>query len=274
MHGWKQGLKTGSYYIRTKGKHQRLYKGVSDISDIIIIATNECLYDLSVGNTTLEQSEKDGVLEYVGDKEFLDEVIEAFDMGIVVEATQKYAYISGQYGIKFLLGLLMTLVLSNLLANYHNYVVVAPSTIAIVLGLGYWKYRLLHYISKFEYVVVGTYFALLVTSIFVPALNELQDSSYSTLFFALYLMVTWLINKPVVFGFMKYDYRTDYTRTKLFLKMSGGLTFIWGVFFLIVSLLSFTIDTSYSSLAYYLSVFALYLMYYYPASYIKGNIDN
>ena len=262
-----------SYYIRTKDKNHRLYKGVSDLSDVIIIATNECLYDLSVGNTTLEKAINTGTLEYVGDKDFLEEVIEAFDMGIEVEEMSTFSYIPGQWGMKFAVVIIGILLLSNLLANYHPYLIIGPSTIACLLAVGYYKYRKLGYISIFEYVSGGLYFVLTIVSLFVKELNTFEDSRYTTLFFALYLLITWLINRPVLFGFIKYDYRTDYTRTKLFKKMSGGLTFIWGFIFLTISLLSFTVITSYSSLAYYLVVFGLYLMYYYPDSYIKGNIE-
>lgn len=262
-----------SYYIRTKGKNHRLYKGVSDISDIIIIATNECLYDLSVGNTTVEKAITNGSLEYVGNKDFLDEVIDAFDMGIEVEELSNFGYVPGQWGLKTIVAILGVLLLSNLLANYHPYTIVAPLTIAALGGIGYFKYRILKYISVFEYVSGGVYALLLIFSLIFPKINNYEDSRYTTLFFALYLIVTWLINKPVMFGFIKYDYRTDYTRTKLFKKMSGGLTFIWGFIFFTISILSFSVITSYSSLAYYLVVLGLYLMYYYPNSYIKGNIE-
>lgn len=262
-----------SYYIRTKDKRQRLYKGVSDISDIIIIATNEGLYDLTVGNTTLEKALSSGLLEFVGEKEFLDEVVEAFDMGIEVTSTANFSYIPGRWGMKSAIVILGILMLSNLLANYHPYTIIAPSTIALLAGVGYYKYRKIQYISKFEIVSVSLYFILLVLSIIFPEVNNYEDSKFTTLFFAVYLLFTWLINRPVLFGFIKYDYRTDYTRTKLFLKMAGGLTFIWGFIFLTISFFSFQTISSYSSLTYYLVALGLYLMYYYPTSYIKGNIS-
>ncbi len=263
-----------SYYIRTKAKNVRVYKGVSEIADIIIIATNECLYDLSVGNTTLDKSITTGSLEYVGEKDVLDSVIEAFDMGIEEKGSDDpYVYKPGQYGMRYFLAMMFVLVLSNLLANYHNYVIVAPITLVLLGGLSYLKFQTLRYISVFEIVSMSLYFVLLVVSIFVPQLNTFQNSRYTTLFYALYFLGAWIINVPILFGFIKYDYRTDYTRTKLFKKMAGGLTFIWGFFFAVVTLLSFRMIQSYSSLAYYLAFFVLYLMYYYPTSYIKGNIE-
>ena len=263
-----------SYYIRTKGKHARLYKGVSDISDIIIIATNECLYNLSVGNMTLDNAISTGGLEYVGERKFIEEVVDAFDMGIEEKGREeKYTYTPGQYGMRYFLALFAVLVLSNLLANYHNYLIVAPISLVLIGIISYLKFRKLNYISWFDIVCLSLYFVLSIVSIFVTQLNTLQDSSYTTLFFALVLLISWLANKPILFGYIKYDYRTDYTRTRLFKQMAGGLTFIWGFFFAVVSVMSFTMITSYSSLSYYLSVFALYLMYYYPTSYIKGNIE-
>jgi len=262
-----------SYYIRTKAKHHRVYKGVSDISDIIIIATNECLYDLSVGNTTLEKVLDKGILEYVGDREFLEEVIEAFDMGIEIESAQRYEYVQGKLGLKFMLALLMVLVISNLLSNYHNYLITAPITLVIIAGIIYWKYRIYKLPTIFEYVIVGVYFIIFILSIFIPEVNTYKDSVYTLLFFSIFWLGSWLISKPTAFEYIRHDYRTDYTRTKLFKSMCGGLTFIWGMIFLIIAILSFTLIRSYSSLSYYLAIIGLYLTYYYPNSYIKGTID-
>ena len=262
-----------NYFIRTKGKHQRLYKGTTHISDLIIIATNECLYDLSVGNTTLEKALSSGTLEYVGEKEFLDEVIEGFDMGIEIESAQKYTFIQGKYGIKFMLAFIGVLVLSNLLANYHDYLIIAPITFVALGTILYFKYKILKLLVAFEIFVMSLYFVIAITSIFVSQLNELHDSKYMVLVFSIYWLVTWLINKPIAFGYVRHDYRTDYTRTKLFKSMAGGLTFIWGVIFFSIAALSFTVTQSYAALTYYLAVLGLYLTYYYPNSYIKGTID-
>jgi hypothetical protein len=262
-----------NYFIRTKSKHQRLYKGINPLSDLIIIATNDCLYDLSVGNTTLEKALSSGTLEYIGEKEFLEEVIEGFDMGIEIESAQKYTYIQGKYGIKFMLAILGVLTLSNLLANYHNYLIIAPITLAAIGAIVYFKYRILKLILPFEIFIMSLYFVISIVSIFVPYLNELKDSKYLVLVFSIYLLVSWLISKPVAYGYIRHDYRTDYTRTKLFKSMAGGLTFIWAVIFLIISGLSFTLIQSYAALTYYLAVIGLYLTYYYPNSYIKGMID-
>ena len=262
-----------SYYIRTKAKHHRVFNGLTDISDIIIIATNECLYDLSVGNTTLEKVIEKGTLEYVGDREFLEEVIEAFDMGIEIESSQRYKFVQGKLGLKFMLAIIMVLVLSNLLANYHNYLIIAPITIVFLTGIIYWKYRIYKLITAFEYIIIGLYFVILILSIFIPAVNTYKDSTYTLLFFSIFWLGTWLVNKPIAFSYMRHDYRLDYTRTKLFKSMCGGLTFIWGMIFLIIAILSISMITSYSSLSYYLAILGLYLTYSYPNSYIKGSID-
>ena len=262
-----------SYYIRTKSKHHRVYKGVSDISDIIIIATNECLYDLSVGNTTLEKAIDNGILEYVGDREFLEEVIEAFDMGIEIEIATRYKFVQGKHGLKFMLAILMVLILSNLLANYHNYIVVAPVTVVALVGIIYWKYHIYKIVTTFEYLTIGLYFIIMILSIFVPYINTFKNSTFTLLFFSVFLLATWLISKPIAFSYVRHDYRLDYTRTRLFKSMCGGLTFIWGMIFFIIAILSIYMIRSYSSLSYYLAILGLYLTYYYPNSYIKGTID-
>ncbi len=262
-----------SYYIRTKGKHQLLYKGVSDISDIIIIATNECLYDLSVGNITLNKAISNGTFEFVGEREFLEEVIEAFDMGIEITKPNTYSFIQGKWGNKVFLLQLSLLLLSNLLSNYHNYLIIAPITMALFGVTVFLKYKFLGKISVFEYFVLGLYFIISILSIFIPYLNTLKDAKYTLFIFTVYLLSTWLINKPVAYDYMRHDYRIDYTRTKLFKKMSGGLTFIWGVTFLVVLAADFMLIRSFASLMYYLIALSLYLSFYYPSSYIKGYID-
>lgn len=262
-----------SYYIRTKGNHQRLYKGVSDISDLIIIATNECLYDLSVGNITLDKAVSSGALEYVGDREFLDLVIEGFDMGIEITKPDTYKYVKGGWGNKIFLLQMSVLLLSNLLANYHNNIYLAPITLAVFGASVYFKYRYLNKVTLFEYLILGLYFLISILSIFIPTVNYLKDSKFTLIAFTMYLLITWLINKPVALYYIRHDYRTDYTRTKLFTKMSGGLTFIWGVTFLVLTATDFLLPRSYASLTYYIIALSLYFSLFYPSSYIKGYID-
>ncbi|QMS84910.1 NAD(P)-binding protein [Candidatus Xianfuyuplasma coldseepsis] len=262
-----------SYYIRTKGAHQRLYKGVSDISDIIIIATNETLYDLSVGNTTLDKAISNGTLEYVGSEEFLNEVMEAFDMGIEITKPITYQYVQGKWGNIIFLVQMALLLISNLLANYHYNVIIGPVTLALFGGTVYFKYRMVHKISVFEYFVLGLYFILSVLSIFIPYINEMKDAKYTLGIFSIYLLGTWLINRPLAYSYIRHDYRTDYTRTKLFVKMSGGLTFIWGMTFFVILIMDITLIRSYASLAYYMIPLSFYLSIFYPSSYITGYID-
>ena len=262
-----------SFYIRTKGNHQRLYKGVSDISDIIIIATNQCLYDLSVGNINLDKAVSSGALEYVGNREFLDEIMEAFDMGIEITKPITYEFIKGTWGQKIFLTQLSILMISNLLSNYHNNLIIAPATLFLFAITVYLKRKIMKETSVFEFVVLGIYFMIGVLSIFIPYINELKDAKYTLSIFTLYFIVTWFINVPTAFSYIKFDYRTEYTRTKLFKKMSGGLTFIWGVTFFVLTIADFTIIKSYASLFYYMLPLSLYLSFFYPSSYIKGYID-
>jgi prolycopene isomerase len=262
-----------TFFIRTKGKHQRLYKGTSDIFDISIVATNECLYNLSVGNTTLEEAIKNGTLEFVGDKEFLEEVFEAFDMGIASNKPERYKYIPGKWGIKIMLAQFSVILLSNLLSNYHLYIYLAPLTLLAFGGLVYYKYRTTKHISVFEYVVMSLYFILSILSIFITSINEHKDSTYTLIFFTVYFLFTWLINIPLAFEYVRHDYRTDFTRTKLFLKMTGGLTFIWGTTFFAILIAELLILQSYAALFYYLVPLALYLSFYYPSKYIQGYYD-
>ncbi len=259
-----------SYFVRTKGKHQRLYKGTSEISDIIIVATNECLYDLSVGNTTLDQAIDNGTLEYVGNREFLNNVIEAFDMGIVISKPDRYKFVPGKWGLKIMLAQLSIVFLSNLLGNYHLYIYLAPLTLLAFGATVYYKYKLLGKITVFEYVVMTIYLLLSVTSVFVEEVNSLKDSTYTMTFFTVYFIGTWLINLPIALGYVRHDYRIDYTRTKLFMKMTGGLTFIWGVTFFVILVADLLMDQSYAALFYYLVPLSVYLSFYYPSNYIRG----
>ena len=261
-----------SFFIRTKGKHQRLFSGTSDFSDISIVATNECLYNLSVGNTSLQQAIDEGTLEYVGDREFLDQVFESFDMGLVINSPDRYKFVPGKWGIKLMLSQFSIIFLSNLLGNYHPYIYLAPITLVLFGGIVYYKYRLTEKVTVFEYIVMGIYFVLSILSIFLPQVSNLKDSVYIMGFFSLYFLITWLFNIPVVFGYVRHDYRIDFTRTKLFLKMAGGLTFIWGMTFTAIVVASLTMIQSNASLFYYLVPLSLYLSFFYPSRYIQGFI--
>lgn len=269
-----------SYYIRTKRKNYRLYHGVSDISDLIIIATNECLYDLSVGNTTLVKALNTGNLEYVGEREFLNDVIDAFDMGIESQSAKNYSYVHGKYGMKFMIAQFIIIMLANLGANYIEYAFLAPVVLVLLVSSVIWKYKKLKHISLFEYGTIFVYAVLSILgilSIFDLLISNIEgviESKYTLLLFSGYLLATWLINKPIVFKFFRYDYRTDYTKTKLFQKTCGGITFLWGVLFFAISLFSFVLPSNYTMLSYYLVIFGIFFTYYYPKYYVESNIDD
>lgn len=268
-----------SYYIRTKRKNYQLYHGVSDISDLIIIATNECLYDLSVGNTTLEKALKTGNLEYVGEREFLDDVIDAFDMGIESDTAIDYEYIHGKYGMKFMIAQFIIIMLANLAANYLPYAFLAPSVLLLFGGTMFWKYKLLKQITIFEYTTLSVFGVLSILGIFsifdlvINNIEKIIESKYILLGFSIYLLATWFVNKPIAFGFFKFDFRTDYTKTKLFQKTCGGVTFLWGILFFVISLLSFALPINYVMLSYYLVIFGIFFTYFYPKYYVQSNID-
>lgn len=269
-----------SYYIRTKRKNYRLYKGVSDISDLIIIATNECLYDLSVGNTTLNKALKTGNLEYVGDKKFLEDVIDAFDMGIETQSNDTYEYVKGRNGIKAMLSMFTLIAIANLLSNYIPYIYISSIFLLIFASLTYYKTKRFSKINSFEYFTISIYIVIFILSfigLFVKSVDQLlihYESKYNILIFSIFLLVTWIIDSPTVFEYLKYDYRTDYTRTTLFKKTCGGITFMWGTLFLLISLLSFTLPELYVSLNYYLVVFGIVFTIFYPKYYVESNITS
>jgi len=262
-----------SFYIRTKAKHLRLFRGVSDISDLIIIATNESLYDLSVSNTTLKEALKDGSFEYVGDDEFLDQTMKAFVLGQEINTVTDYIYVPGKYGMKLMLAMIITWMLFLLSSNYVDFVIVSPVFLAAFLGIVYFKQKKLFKINIFDYFSVIVTFIVFILSIFIKDFNQLHNSFYGNTLLSLYWLTTWLINKPVAFYYIKHDSRSDYTATSLFKTMAGGLTFIWGGIFLIIAGIGFFAGHIYSSLGYYTVILGLYLTYYYPKAYIKGNIN-
>lgn len=262
-----------AYFIRTKAKHQRLFKGVSDISDLIIIVTNECLYDLSVGNITLEAAIKSGEFEYVGDEKFLDDVAFAFDFGQKVFKNPKYSFVQGRQGIKYMLGIITAWALFLLISNFVDYLIIAPLFLVLFGVIVYFKYKALKVINVFDYFSLGVTLIVLIVSIFVPELNKLHNSIYGDLLISGYWLATWIINRPVAFYYIKHDHRTDYTTTRLFKTMAGGMTFIWGGLFLIIAGINWLTASEFSTLGYYLIIVGYFLTYFYPNSYIKGNIN-
>ena len=228
----------------------------------------------------LEKALETGNLEYVGEKDFLEDVIEAFDMGIESQTEQKYNYIHGKYGMKFMLALFITIMISNLAANYISFSIISPITLVIFSSIAFWKYKKINYFSTFEYFTIGIYFVLTVfgilslSGVFSQSIDYIFESKYILLIFAVYLLSTWFINKPTTFGFFRYDYRTDYTKTKLFQKSCGGVTFIWGIIFFTISLLSFIVPNNYAALSYYIVIFGIFFTYFYPRYYVESNIDN
>jgi hypothetical protein len=84
--------------------------------------------------------------------------------------------------------------------------------------------------------------------------------------------VTWLINKPIVYEFRKYDFRQDYSDSKLFKVINNGLNFVWALFFLVILVGTHFTGNDYVSAWYNLVFMGIFLTYVYPLIYVKTNI--
>jgi len=263
-----------TYYVKTKGKNIVVHHGKFPQSDLSIYTTNDRLSNLLLKKITFSEVLDAGSLKYRGDKELLFQAVNAFNLDDYQEYNpldfKKSKY--KNLGIKFLFGYFGVYTIAALLSNYVNGIYIYPCALAIVLVLGYFKYRSYEEVNWFEVFLGILFFIGLILSIFWPYFNQLRFDDHLLGIMALTLLISVFANKPVIYNFSKFDQNIDYRNSILFKVISNGLTFVWGSLFLAVLVGTYITGDEYVSVLYNFFILGIFLVYYYPTIYVKTNI--
>jgi len=174
--------------------------------------------------------------------------------------------------VKFLFGYLLIWSILAFLSNFLPMVWIAPFAFALSTVLGILKFRTFKKICWFEWLLFTVYVAMTASAFLWPAFNNLLRDDVPLGIMGFVFLVSWIIDRPIVHDFHKFDYRTDYSGTALFKVVNNGLTLVWALIF--ISILAFTYVTGerYVSVLYNLVFLGIFLTYFYPVLYVATNI--
>lgn len=263
-----------NYFTRTKRKNITIHRGNYSNPDLTIFSTNDKLSNLLLKQTTFEEVLKTGGFKYLGNKDMLYNVINAFGLDDfqVFENKNPIKSKIKFSGIKFMFLYLLIYSTAAFLSNFIETLWIMPFALVLTGATMYFKMKVFGKPSWFEYFINAVLFVAVILSIFIPDFSKWRSDDIYLTIMGLTFFISWIANRPIVYEFHKHDYRTDYASSYLFRVINNGLTFIWVIVFLGILIMTYVAGARYVSVLYNLVFLGIFLNYYYPILYVKTNI--
>jgi len=262
------------YFVRTKAKNITIHRGEYPNPDLSIYTTNDKLSNLLLKKVTFDEVLQGGGFRYTGNTDLLYEVVSAFELSDYRETEPRFQPRTKirNLGSLFLFAYLLIFSAVALTHNFVDMIWLAPFALGAVLALGFIRMRLYRKLNWFEYVWAAIYLSMTVMAIFWPQFNTWRNDDALLGLMGGGFFITWLINKPIVYDFRKYDFRQDYADSKLFKVVSNGINFVWALFFLGILAGTYLTGDDYVSAWYNLVFMGIFLTFIYPLIYVRTNI--
>lgn len=263
-----------NYFIRTKAKNITIHRGEYFSPDMSIYTTNDKLTSLLLKKASLDTVLKSGGFKYQGKESDLNEIVAAFNLDDYQVEESIFQPKSEIYflGVKFLFAYLLVWGIMSFLSNFINIIWLAPFAFILCLVIMYAKYYKYRDISWFEYVINAILLVIILLAIIWPDFNKLRSDDLYLGSMALVFLISWIINKPIVHDFHQYDYNRDYAQSSLFKAINNGLTLVWSLLFILILAFTYVTGERYVSALYNLLFLGLFMTYFYPLLYVRGNI--
>jgi len=264
------------YFIRTKGKNITIHRGEYLSPDFSIYTTNDKLSNLLLKKTTLEDVLKSGGFKYQGKENDLYEIAEAFILDDFREEDTSFQPKSKIYfmGVKFLFAYVFIWGIMAFLSNYLKVIWLAPFALLLSCIITYVKFIKYRETSWFEYLNDGLLAAFTLMAALWPSFNNLYSDDLFLGIIAFIFLLSWIINKPIVYDFHQYDFKRDYAQTTLFKVINNGLTLVWSIIFSTILIFTYITGERYVSALYNLVFVGFFLTYFYPTIYVRTNIKS
>lgn len=263
------------YFIRTKDRNITLHRGTYAQPDVTIYSTSDKLADLLMKKIGLQEVMESGGFKYQGRETDLYDVVAAFKLDDYQdEETPPYQPTAKVYfaGVKILFAHLIVWSVAAMLTNWLPMIWIAPFALALSGAFVYLKFVLFKKIGWFEYGLLGLGVACTVAAAVWPAFNHLLRDDPLLGALGLAFFVSWLVDRPIVYDFHRYDVRGDYAATNLFKVVNNGLNLVWALIFFTILGYVYVSGERYVTVLYNLVFFGIFLTYYYPWMYVKTNI--
>ena len=263
-----------AYYFRIRGNNIDVYKGYYGRADLSIFTSNDQLIDIVLKRKAYLNIVQSDYFRYTGSKEVFKAFIKAFDLDDRHEVVQihrkelKFKY----FGVVTFNVMMLVIGVSALLMNYFSGIYILFPAFALLASVFGVKYYLTKEFFIYEWLILLGYFGLAMGSIWFDYINQPSQDQLILVPMSIILFGSVVLNKPIVFHYLKYDYTEEYIRTKLFTAITNGITFLWGIAYLIILFGPFFSGEEYVSVYYYFILMGMLLTYYYPSIYIKTSI--
>jgi len=263
-----------TYFIRTKAKNISIHRGAYPHPDLEIYTTNDNLSNLLLKKVTFEEVLKGGSFRYVGTEAFLYEFVNSFQLDDYKEEDKTPQIKTKIYflSVKFLFIYLGIWAVVAFLNNYIHMLWLSIPALLLTAGFTYLRYRIYHVVSWFEIVINALLFINVGFAIFWPAYNVWHNDDFMLGIMGGMLLLSWIIDKPIVYLFHRFDFRKDYASSSLFKVITNGLTLVWALIFIGILTMTYVAGVRYVSAIYNLVFLGYFLTYFYPVLYVRTNI--
>lgn len=268
-------ISNSEYYFIIEDKVVEVYEGTIKNMDLKITSTNKDLFNTIAGKESIEEMISNKKIEFIGSEEDINMFSKAFNL------SQKSIYKYRNFEINTYrnhIGLKLLIISMFVWMTYSfsiNFISVFYASIgALVLQIIYIYIR-----KKFDKLVIFDFISLLLIvgygafGFFYTTFNNSKEPDFIFLGLGIVWLLSWLVGYPFIFGYIKNDYPIEFSNTRLFKIISGGLTFIWGLMFILMFVLNLILSLPFQLIAYYIIFLAIYLTTYYPKAYIKSYIS-
>lgn len=262
------------YFVRTKGKNITIHRGEYAAPDLTLYSTNDKFSNLLLKKSGFNDVLESSGLKYTGSTELLYEVVSVFNLDDYQEQESRYQpKLKLKFaGVKILFLELLVFAVAAFLSNLVHLIWLMPFCLAITLILLFIRSRIFRVVAWFEIIWAVFYLTLLLLAIFLPEFRAWHSDDLLLGLMGGMFFVSWLINKPIVYDYHRYDYLQEYTDSPLFKVINNGLTFVWSLIFLLILSGPYISGERYMSVWYNLVFLGVFLTYYYPVIYIRTNI--
>jgi hypothetical protein len=262
------------YFVRTKGKNITIHRGEYAVPDLTLYSTNDKFSNLLLKKVGFNEVLEGNGLKYTGSTDLLYDVVSVFNLDDYQEPEARFhPKLKMKFpGVKVLFLELFVFSVAAFLSNFVSLIWLMPFCLFVSLAMVVVRSRVFRVVSWFEIAWAGIYLTLLMVAIFVPQFRSWRNDDLLLGLMGGMFFICWLINRPIVYDYHRYDFLQEYTDSALFKVINNGLTFVWSLVFLMILAGPYIGGEKYMSVWYNLVFLGFFMTYYYPVIYIRTNI--
>ena len=263
-----------NYFFRIKGKNIVVHRGRYKYPELSIYTSSDRLTDLVFKRNTYQDTINSSFFKYNGSQDTFVTFLKAFDLDDrnPVEPVHLIASPFKKFGFYYFNLLMFVIGMAAFLLHFVQGIYIYFPLLMVLLTLNIYKYLKLKIYNYYEISIICIVFVLGVLSIFIREINFFKQDHILIAPVVFLLLLSVFSNKPLVKDVLQYDYSLEFVKTKLFLSISNGITFVWAFIFLSIVFGPFFAGERHISVLYYMIFLGFAITYYYPSIYVRTSI--